>query len=307
MHKPILLSEKQLHIRSRNVYYCLSFENLMEFPVDRFIDFLNRSTKAVDRARSDRKETQLTNLVGHFLSTIKNAKELQIAGSSHDQFERYELQLSTQYSDKFGEHDVSLSTDVENKCVIEVKYARSAGKDSGSQDQIVQPYCYFINDLIYSSLGHLARKSMNPVYVSIAFIEQNIFEKEREKSNNPFRTLSEQKEGGEGTCKLLINPSVAQENLGRGKTKTWPDFLEPTSLERRHLSLALTGGTSAKLLGVFERGNKQIEIEYFKETRVLENPDNPDLYCLFIQPVNMKLLSGDYETEELEKIIKFLP
>src|SRR6478672_4474465 len=116
----------------------------MQFPFKELCSHLQKNAAEVNTARLTRKETALTAIVGQFYASLPSAKAIHIAKSSHSAITGKSIQLKKQWTDRFGEHDVSVQFDSDTpKYITEVKYARTAGADSGEQNQVVQTYCYF--------------------------------------------------------------------------------------------------------------------------------------------------------------------
>jgi hypothetical protein len=196
--------------------------------------------------------------------------------------------------------------------VAEVKYARSVGSEDNSQDQVVQPYCYFLYDVIFSGLSHARRAAANPVVAAVAFIEDAIYARLRPDSPNPWAALADGSTPAigspAGTDCIDIVPWEAGPNAGRGVNKRWPDFRDPKTIERRHISLALTGGTSAKLLGIFLRDRYRLRVVFHKKYRRLDLPGQQPLHLLVTEAVSVGLVGADGSTvADVNQILKWLP
>lgn len=239
---------------------------------------------------------------------------MHIAASSHQALGHLSCKKKKQWTDEFGEHDVALSLAGEEipSTVVEVKYARSVGNDVASQDQVVQPYCYFLYDVVFSGLSHARRGPSNPVIASVAFIEDAIYSRSRTDSPNPWRALVDTTTTADGSPvgsdSIDIVPSSAGTNAGRGANKRWPDFRASTTIERRHISLVLTGGTSTKLHGIFLRDRFRLRVVFHKRYRLLELPDQSPLHLLAIEAVDIRLVAADGTmVTDQEQLLKWLP
>ena len=198
----------------------------MKFAFDQLVTHLTAEAVDLATARSSRKEAPITAMIGAFLGGMPNASALHIAGSCHDRLRSkgVRVRLEKQWADKFGEHDVSLSCEGHERpvTVAEVKYARTVGGESGEQDQVVQPYCYLINDLLFAALGYCARRADDATYVSLVLVEDAIFSATKDGSVNPWQTLV----GSDpypASDQIAFVPRSAQPNSGRGSRKPWPE------------------------------------------------------------------------------------
>jgi hypothetical protein len=286
------------------------------FPFKELCGHLEARARAVNAARKKRKESALTKIVGQFYASLEGAETIHIAKSSHAAIHSYvrrekRIELETQLTDAFGEHDVSVR--FKDKTTLglttEVKYARTAGKGDGAgeQNQVVQTYCYFIHDLLFSALSAIDARKNGRTTGALAFVEDKVMSKTREGSSNPWKSLADC-----GSCPglddhLEINPSKAKENSGRGN-KEWPDFRDARTIKQRHVSLSMTGGTSAKLLGIFRRQELVLRIDFENWYKCIElNRRRRKLHILFLQPTKVELRSSEGAITEMDAILKWLP
>lgn len=278
----------------------------MQFPFEELCGHLKKNAAQVNTARLTRKETALTAIVGQFYASLPGAKAIYIASSSHGAISGKDIDLRKQWTDRFGEHDVSVQFEgVAPKYVTEVKYARIAGADSGEQNQVVQTYCYFIYDLLFSAISGLHSKPQGTSTGALAFVEDAVISKSRPDMSNPWKSLAG------NVCRdakdsLHISPSTAKINSGRGNNKTWPDFRAPTTIEQRHISLSMTGGTSTKLLGLFTRDPYSLHIDFSKSYECL-TLNEEKLHVLFLQPTNLELRGVGTPVTDKEAILRWLP
>ena len=117
--------------------------------------------------------------MGQFYASLEGAEKIHIAKSSHKAIRNYvqpkQIELETQLTDGFGEHDVSVR--FKDKTTLglttEVKYARTAGKvdGAGEQNQVVQTYCYFIHDLLFSALSAINAREDGRTTGALAFAD----------------------------------------------------------------------------------------------------------------------------------------
>ena len=281
----------------------------MNFLFNNLVEYLKANKSRATDAFEARKEAAFTTMVGEWLGKNPSASKLHIAASQHKALRAAGVTtpMEKQWSDDFGEHDLSLSLQADNRpsTIIEIKFARTAGKDSGEQDQVIQPYFSFLNNLLYSALGQSARNITVPSHVAIAFIGDSIFSASRPDSKNPWQTLVS-KAPEDGIDSILFAPSAARLNSGRGSGKSWPDVRDPTSLEQRHLGMVFTGGTGAKLMGIYRRSKSSLRVRF--EVQHAKIPANSSYFHIIaLEPTSIELEDGEKRIGDLGTILNWLP
>lgn len=215
----------------------------------------------------------------------------------------------SQFCSEFGEHDVALIADGQKTphSVYEIKFAK---KSSGGTVHVPQPFCLFLNDILFLALlrahcGHAANDIRS--FAALCFVTNDVYRYVKEDATNPWpHYFPVSDNDDELTATFTIDPFHAQPNAAKGN-REWPNFDKPETLRRTHISKILSGGTNAKLLGTFLRKQFQLKLEAGTYVFEISRNDN-EWTAIFAWPKQLTATMQDgTEVSQLEKILKLLP
>lgn len=278
-------------------------------------EWLQKNSCYVDNIINATGEGVATVVTGYALakerewSTVMVAKE---AWKNNIKESHKSITVHPQFADDFGEHDLSLDKEEKKQeqeqykpsTILEVKRAKQAG-NSAKQNQVIQPFCLFINDIFFSCLNkRLNDKENNHEYGAILYIEKKLYSP-KEDSDSPWKQLFKEipSKPKENSIIYEIAPHLAKDNSGRG-SKTRPDFTDPNQLQKRHISLMLTCGTNGKLLGIFKREKYTLRLKF--SAALFEVQDLVACVCI---AEGLELFDSENNkiVEEDETLLRWLP
>lgn len=270
-------------------------------PLDQLVNACESEGQALLDAGGQSSEAKTTEWAACKLANLPTCKLLRVAKSAHEAVRReFTGRLDVQYTDAVAEHDIAVfDTDDVLRLLLEVKRVKPTGNPP--QVQVIQTFFTFVHDLLIAAIGRRRYDAtqQQPVSGAFALVHPEVWTRLRNGSANPWNQLIQ---GASGWTQRVISiqPHLAVPDNGRSSGGSWPDLNQPSSLQHRHISMILTGSTSAGLRGVFRRAEAQLEIP-FRVRCVMVGP-SPHWVAVVCQVESVRARSsvGDWSWDQIE-------